>query len=648
MSAVLVVLLPALPFLAAVLALSVGRAAPRLVAPTVITGTALAWLAALGLLAGDISSGGANVSVAGPVVPTGGPRLGIDLHLDGLAAVVSFMVTTVALAVQVYSTGYLRHDGHARPGPRYPSYAALVAVFTAAMLLVVVADDLFVLIVGWEVMGACSYLLIGHHWEEEGARAAAVKAFVMTRIGDVGLLFGVFALGVGAGSFGIRDVTAAVLSGRMAASTLTAGGLLLLLGVVGKSAQFPLHSWLPDAMAGPTPVSALIHAATMVAAGVYLVARMDEVFLASSTTLVALALVAAITMLGAALAALAQPDLKRVLAWSTVSQLAYMLAALAAGSYVAAGFHLLTHAAFKALLFLCAGAVAHTVGSTLLADMGGLRRRMPLTASVMAVGLLALAGVPPLSGGFSKEAVLGAVEEAALGHSPLPAWAGWVLLLSALATVAVTAAYTTRAWLLAFEGPEAASRAASHGVPVYPPTDPPASMAGPMLLLAVPAALLGLAGLSGSWLPSWLGRGGPGETGVFAAAVEHTLSFGWVTTVASLLLVAVGAGGTFLAWRSAGRTDPALHLGRARALLTEGFRVDEVYQVTVVAAVQALRAVPAWVDRDVIDVYVQGSARTATALGRVLRVSQLGQVQVYIGMALAGATLVGLAAVVAR
>lgn len=258
--------------------------------------------------------------------------------------------------MQIYSTGYLRED------PRYPSYAALVSLFTSAMLLVVYSGDLMVLLVGWEIMGICSYFLVGHYWETPQARAASLKAFLVTKLGDVPFLIGLFALATDAGSFRITRILATVADGGLDHPTLIA--LLLLAGVAGKSAQFPLHTWLPDAMAGPTPVSALIHAATMVAAGVYFVARLLPVFAASSAALVVLAVMAAITMTGSALAALAQDDIKRVLAYSTIGQLGYMTGALAVGDRGAAVFHLISHGAFKALLFLAAGVIIHAAAPT--------------------------------------------------------------------------------------------------------------------------------------------------------------------------------------------------------------------------------------------------------------------------------------------
>ncbi len=289
----------------------------------------------------------------------------VGVHLDRSLAYVAIAVTAVALAVQVYSVAYLDHDD------RYPPYAAQVSLFTAAMLLVVVSGDLLVLLVGWEVMGACSYLLIGHDRSLPEAPAAAVKAFVVTRFGDVGFLLGIALLGVHAGSFRIAVVLATHYSPRL----LTVACLLLLLGAIGKSAQFPLHTWLPDAMAGPTPISALIHAATMVAAGVIVLVKLAPLFVAAPGLLVVIGLIAVITMLLGALAAMAQDDIKRVLAWSTVSQVAYMFAGFAVNIRGEALFHLLTHAAFKALLFLCAGCVIHAVGTNSMSEMGGLRRR---------------------------------------------------------------------------------------------------------------------------------------------------------------------------------------------------------------------------------------------------------------------------------
>ncbi|MEV1147476.1 NADH-quinone oxidoreductase subunit L, partial [Micromonospora sp. NPDC049799] len=420
-------LLPTVPLVVGLVGLllppdgGVGREPARRVAVGLgVAGAAGALLVALALL----------VTLDGPAeasttwVDLGGLTVTLGVRLDGAAALVAVAVTTVALAVQIYSVGYLRRGPHddVDTDHRYPPYAAQISLFTAAMLLVVVSGDLILLLVGWEVMGLCSYLLIAHDRRLPEAPAAAVKAFLVTRVGDVGFLLGIALLGVSAGSFRIADV----LAHDHASGTLTAACLLLLAGVAGKSAQFPLHTWLPDAMAGPTPISALIHAATMVAAGVYAVTRLWPLFEAAPAALAVLGVLASVTLLLGALAATAQDDLKRVLAWSTVSQIGYMTGALAVGSPPAALFHLLTHAAFKALLFLAAGAVIHAVGTTLTSRMGGLRHTMPVTFWCTVVGLGALAGVPPLSGFWSKDGVLAAAEDAALhGAGPAPAWVGW-------------------------------------------------------------------------------------------------------------------------------------------------------------------------------------------------------------------------------
>jgi NADH-quinone oxidoreductase subunit L len=627
----LVPLLVLVPVATAAAGLVVGRrrVLARILA---VTGPAVALLVAVAA-AWEVGVDGPRVDVWS-VVPTGWVPIAVATRADALGLTVAIMVATVALAVQLYSTAYLRED------PRYPSYAALVSLFTAAMLLVVVADDLVVLLVGWEVMGLCSYALIGHHWELAEARAAAVKAFVVTRLGDVGLLFGIFVLGDLAGSFQVSRI--AVEVPELAGATLTVGLLLVLLGVVGKSAQVPLHVWLPDAMVGPTPVSALIHAATMVAAGVFLVARLYDAFLASPSALAVLAVLASVTMLGAALAALAQDDLKRVLAWSTSSQLAYMLGGLAVGGYTAGLFHLLAHAAFKALLFLAAGAVIHAVGTNLMAGMGGLGRRMPLTAWTAGIGLLALAGVPPLAGFVSKESILRAAEEAALHGGPLPAWAAWAVLVAGLATVLVTAAYVTRAWTLTFAGPDRTAAGTR-------PHDPPRAMAVPLVALAVPTVGLGVLALVPDVIASALDRAvdADGAAGPPAAAVaDPGVGLTPATAVLSLLLVAVGAG-LVLAERSRLRGgDPAASLGRLRRVLADGFGVDAAYDAVVVRPVRAAARLVVAGDSQVVHAYVTGAGRAARGLGGLVHRAQTGRVQGYLAVVLAVVVLLVVAGVV--
>jgi NADH-quinone oxidoreductase subunit L len=609
--------LPAGPLLAAAVGLALLRSGPRLAAALGIVGAAAATVASVVVCAGAPWRTPTTTDLA--TVSTGGPPVHLTATVDGLAAVVSVMVAVVALLVQVYSVEYLRGD------PRYPTYAAFVSLFTAAMMLVVVAGDLVVLLVGWEVMGLCSYVLIGHHRELPEARAAALKAFLTTRLGDAGFVVGIIVLGWAAGSFRIADVLAAVPS--MSAATLLAAGLLLTAGVVGKSAQFPLHVWLPDAMAGPTPVSALIHAATMVAAGIFAVARLYPVFLASPAVLAVLGVIAAVTMVGAALAALAQDDVKRVLAYSTVSQLAYMLGALACGGRDAAIYHLLVHAAFKALGFLAAGAVIHTVGSNLMSRMGGLARPMPVTATTMTIALASGAGVVPLAGFFSKESVLSAADRAAGGDvAGVAPWVGWLVLLSGIATVAVTAAYSARLLLMTFAG-----RYRGEGTP----HEAPALMRWPLVVLAVPAAALGVVGLSTGWLSTWLGLG-----------PARALGPGALTTVVSLALVVVGAGVVWTSWRAAPDADPVRPLlGPAWSWCANGFGVDAVYDWVLIRPLRALARGVVAVDDDLV-AGVQGTG-TATALAALgLRRFQGGNPQSYLTGALAGVSVLLVVAVI--
>ncbi|MEU8513105.1 NADH-quinone oxidoreductase subunit L [Kitasatospora sp. NPDC048722] len=681
MNLALPVLVPALPALGAAATLAAGKKAPGLARPLAIVPVAASAVLAL-VVALQLGTGQA-LDAATRLTPTGGPDIALAVHLDGYSSLISVLVGLVATCVQVYSTAYLKED------PRYPSYAALVSLFTAAMFLVVYSGDLIVLLVGWEVMGICSYFLIGHHWETADARSASLKAFLVTKLGDVPFLFGIFMLGADAHSFRIQDVLAAATDGKLGHPTLIA--LLLLAGVAGKSAQFPLHTWLPDAMAGPTPVSALIHAATMVAAGIYLVARLLPVFLLSGAALVVLAVMAAVTMIGSALCALAQDDLKRVLAYSTVGQLGYMAGALASGDREASVFHLVSHGAFKALLFLAAGVVihaAHTNSISAMSRIPGLRKRVPDAYWTMGIGLVALIGLPPFSGFFSKDAVLSAAEHAANGEamtnglgpaSAVPQAAGWIVLVSAALTALLTAAYATRLFLLAFHSPAgaaavapevvapaAADRAtvvADHeaGAPYSPELDEadpataePHAMRWPLWVLAVPTMTFGIAGVRSDWLPALLDGGSLRPSGV--------------TAVTSTGLAVAGALLAYGAWRSAtarlgaGRPAPA-PVGRVpeqagapavevivadpgRTLLgplfgpaRHGFGVDRLYTALFVRPVIAAARLVRFLDREVVEGYVQGSGIGANLLGRAVRLAQTGNVQTYLSALLAGVVL---------
>ena len=589
-------LIPALPFAAAVIGLFGSRVIVGGPAVPAIGGTAAALGVACAVVA-DVGSAPARFQqTAHAWTPIGGITLHVGTRVDGLAAVVAVMVCVVALLVQVYSTAYMAGD------PRYSTYAAEVSLFTAAMLLVVVSSDLFELLIGWEVMGLCSYLLIGHYWQTEGARAAAVKAFVVTRIGDTGFLFGIFVLGVGAGTFEIGAITSG--AAHLSHTTVVAGALLLLAGVVGKSAQFPLHVWLPDAMAGPTPISALIHAATMVAAGIYVVARLYPVYLDATVALDVLGVIACITMLGAALAAFGEDDLKRVLAWSTVSQLAYMAGGLATGGWTAGVYHLLTHASYKALLFLAAGSVLRSVGTNLMSEMGGLWRRMPVTFVTALVGAGALAGIPPFAGAFSKDGILTAARDhgGALGNA---------VYVVGLVTAFVTAAYVTRLVVRTFLG-DYRGRADVHESPLV--------MTGPLVLLATFAVVLGLPVLPHSYgVASWLD----------APAGAQALHVGVAGVVLTAVIALAGVATVAAAHLRRPADDPLALLGRAATPLARAFWVDEAYDAAVVRPTVALARAVNGVDRGGLDATVVGAGSGASLVGAGLRRLQNGNVQAY-------------------
>ncbi len=506
--------------------------------------------------------------------------------VDALAAVMLLVVGVVALCVVVFSVGYMHGDeGWAR-------YFALLSLFTGSMSLLVIANGFATLFIGWELVGACSYLLIGYWYRKPAAAAAAVKAFLTTRIGDVGLLLGMGVLWMMLGTLDYEPVIASIPT--MPASLLSIAVVLIAVGAIGKSAQFPLHAWLPDAMEGPTPVSALIHAATMVAAGVYLVARVWPLFEAAPAARELLLFVGTVSAFGAALAGVAQRDIKKVLAYSTVSQLGFMFAALGVGAWVAAFFHLVAHAAFKALLFLGSGSVIHGSGTQDLHEMGGLRKAMPITFATWLVGVLALCGVPPFAGFFSKDAVL----ESVWSHAPV---AGALLFGAS----ALTAFYCARATRLAFFGrPADGLHAHESGV----------SMLAPLVVLAVPAATVGLLHSSFSTL---LGH------------EPEPMALG-VSVVAVSLAVAGAAAGWLFA---PDRDTDAARSARLRPVwswLESAYRWDRFVDVVIVRPTVTLsRALWAWLDRLLIDGAVEGSGRLARLGAAALSRLQSGDAQAY-------------------
>jgi NADH-quinone oxidoreductase subunit L len=592
-------LVPLLPFLAFFVILFFGKRLPghgnSVGIGAVGIGLALS-LAAFFELAG----GRADIEKSWTWFEFGGGRsleVGFGMRFDFFTAVMFVVVAAVSLLVQIYSTGYMRGEA------RYTWYYAALSLFTASMLFLVIADNLMQLFVGWEGVGVCSYFLIGHYWELPANSSAAIKAFITTRVGDVALLFGIFALFSVAHTFNITELNHLAEDGDIGGTALTVGALLLFLGAVGKSAQFPLHVWLPDAMAGPTPVSALIHAATMVVAGVYLVARMFVLFEHAGAALDVVGVIAAITMLMAAVLALVQDDIKRVLAYSTISQLGYMMAALGVGAYTAAVFHLFTHAFFKALLFLGSGSVIHAVHSNNMSDMGGLRKYMPHTFRTFVIGSLALAGVAPLAGFFSKDEIVGEALRAASEGTRATAW---IVFVSAITTAFLTALYMTRACVKTFWG-----EYRGHGHP----HESPRSMVTPLWVLAIGACTAGFLGIPVVGVfQKWIFVPGEQHHG-FDTFYNVALPVGSV----AIALVAIALGWV-LFQRGRPRVDIlAGPFAWAYRFAVNKYYLDDLYLAGIVRPVQYTLARAAyWTNQHVLDAAVDGSAAGTVATAGVM------------------------------
>ena len=544
--------------------------------------------------------------------------VGWGIIVDPLTVVMLGLVTFVALVVQVYSLGYMRH--HGGDDPRIGWYYAVHSLFAASMLILVLADNLLLLYLGWELVGLCSYLLIGFWYERPAAAEAAKKAFITTRLGDVGLLIGIVLLVVEFGTFDIGTILAGVADGG---AVVTASAFLIFLGAMGKSAQFPLHVWLPDAMEGPSPVSALIHAATMVAAGVFLVARLFPLFDAVGSAQLAVAAVGIVTVFVGASLALVETDLKRILAYSTVSHLGFMMLALGAGSLTAAIFHLLTHGIAKAMLFLCAGSIMHAMtDETDIRRMGGLRRRMPVTAAAFTLGALALSGIPPLSAFWSKDEILVAVAE---GLNP----AFLVLLLVA---IGLSALYMARALRVVFFGELSRENDAARESPLV--------MAGPLVVLGALTVVIGVLALP---LPG--GYEGIGTFLYDAVHGPHAFEFNLLWAVVG---TALAVGGLATGWWLYDRRPDAVAAVRKRfspvhRLLEERYYMDAAYQWTVDQVVLRVSRVVALFDRLVVnDVGVNGAGLSVMEAGRRLRYHVTGLFSDY-GMAMvAGVGVVAL------
>ena len=553
----------------------------------------------------------------------------IGLSIDRLTSVMLLLVTTVSALVHIYTIGYMQGE------PGYARFFSYIALFTFSMLMLVLADNLLQLFVFWEAVGLCSYLLIGHWYERQSAVAAATKAFVVNRVGDFGFMLGLLlvfttfdSLDYATAFANVGPATAQVMNilepvgGSFEVSTITVICLLLFMGAIGKSAQFPLHVWLPDAMEGPTPISALIHAATMVTAGVFMVARLAPLYNASPTAMSVVAIVGAITMVLGATIALTQTDIKRVVAYSTMSQLGYMMMACGLGAYAAGIYHLMTHGAFKALLFLGCGSVIIALHHEQdMRRMGGLKDRLPITYWTFVIGSLALAGFPLTAGFFSKDDVL----VSAWAAGPL----GQVLSMFGVLTALLTAFYSFRLVFVTFWGPSRVDQ--QHAAHVHEPSP---TMTVPLVILAVLSIATGYVGIPEFLAPVF--EGGDGAHGGGAMGIML------LATAMGLL----GIGGAYYAYvLHPSLPDRWAHQWRtAYEWSFHKWYFDEAYDRSIVRPTFTV-AVELWkrIDVAVIDGAVNGVARAIAWGAWFLRLVQSGQTQHYaLGMALGAVVILTL------
>ena len=607
--------IPALPALVFLVLVFFGRLLKENAQYVAILGVTISLVFsvfALLFVAGIIPGGGASIEFSVNWIDLGaGGSFSMGVLIDGLAAVMLVVVSFVSLMIQLYSGAFMEGD------KRFAWFYAVLNLFTASMLGLVLAPNFIQLYVFWELVGLCSYLLVGHWFEKPSARNAALKAFIVTRVGDAALFVGIIIFWATTGSVAFSDISEAAQAGFIGGSLLTTAVILVFIGAVGKSAQFPLHVWLPDAMEGPTPVSALIHAATMVAAGVYLVARTYDIFVQSPTAMLVVAYIGGFTALMAASMALVKKDIKRVIAYSTVSQLGYMMLGLGIGSYTAGIFHLYNHAFFKALLFLCAGSIIYAMDSYNLFDMGGLRRKMPLTFAAVVIAGLSLSGIFPLSGFWSKDAIVASAYEK---HY-------YVLYGMALLTVFLTAFYIFRAIFLAFTG-EPRTEGAREA------TESPGIMTGPMLLLAFLSIASGWVGIPegfGLPIPDYFAEFvHPSEFAASTFNVEEP-TFSYALGGISVLVAILGIGLAYALYVA--RPEQAGALARRfswlHKFLDKGWYFDDLYGATFVRFAMWLGRATRGFDRNVIGGFVGEVGRGTLGTGGLLQRLQSGGVQNY-------------------
>jgi NADH-quinone oxidoreductase subunit L len=655
----MLLLIPLLPFLGFLINASFGRRVTKAVSGAVACGAMIASFvvscAALVRLVSLEPESRAIVNLVYTWLTSGDLTVGLTLRLDPLSAVMILVVTGIGSLIHIYSTAYM-HEERDSEYARYFSYLNLFATF---MLVLVLGANFLVMFVGWEGVGLCSYLLIGFWFQKKSASDAGKKAFIVNRIGDYGFILGVLLVFTRFGTLDFQEVARAVsgLSPERTFGTVSLITLLLFIGATGKSAQIPLFVWLPDAMEGPTPVSALIHAATMVTAGVYMIGRNAVLFSHAPETLTIVAVIGTATALMAGTIGLVQNDIKRVLAYSTVSQLGYMFLAMGVGAYAAGIFHLYTHAFFKALLFLGSGAVIHALaGEQDLRRMGGLKKELPITYWTFLIGALALAGVPGLAGFFSKDEILARTFES--GHTIL--WA--VGLLTAL----LTATYMFRLVFLAFHGdrtPEAVSPehpkeqepAAQHPTPTRPAGHQPPSTGHQAphghLHDAPPAMTFVLIVLAiGSVVAGWVGLGGRFEHFLepsFAPESVHAVADSSAEIPLMIVSIVVAFAGIglatyyFLKSRRAADAMAARFAGLYRLLLNK-YYVDEIYDAAIVQPIRITSEDGLWkvVDVRVIDGAVNGAGEIIGGSSELLRRLQTGSVRAYAASLFVGVVLI--------
>jgi NADH-quinone oxidoreductase subunit L len=581
---------------------------------------------------------------------TGDLRISWAFQLDQLSMIMVLVITGVGTLIHIFSIGYMRDD------PGYPRFFAYLNLFVAFMLVLVLGANYPVMFVGWEGVGLCSYLLIGFWFSEKANADAGKKAFIVNRIGDFGFLIAMFLLFANLGSLDFAGVAAAAPSLGYNSALVTTICLFFFLGCAGKSAQLPLYVWLPDAMAGPTPVSALIHAATMVTAGVYLIARSGFLFAMSPTACITVAVVGTLTALFAATIGLKQWDIKKVLAYSTISQLGYMFMGVGAGAYAAGMFHLVTHAFFKALLFLGSGSVIYAMHAAYhhtgshedaqdMRNMGGLRKYMPVTFVLMWIATLAIAGVPPFSGFFSKDGILGAIfERAQHGSLAEATWLGmpgsvvlYVLYGLGLLTAFLTAIYMTRMMLYTFHGPNRTGEAEQAHL-----HEAPWSMTGPLVVLGVlsavggwlnlPAAIpIGPIGVLEKWLEPVVGAA---TTAITGGAIEENMGTEYVLIIVAVAIALLGIAFAVVRLKpdAVVPTRDAVPSRGFEHVLEEKYYVDEIYDDAIVKPLVATSRNVLWtgIDRGIIDnLFVNGSAVLARGVGWVGSQLQSGETGAY-------------------